>query len=90
MTKPYTRRSAEQWQAILHDQRVSGQSQQRYCEDKGIAFSTFQAWRKRLSSTTAVPEFVEIPRSTPAAPLDSGLTVRVELGAGVVLELSRA
>lgn len=90
MAKPYTRRSPEQWQAILNEQNNSGMSQQKFCEQEGISFGTFQTWRKRLASKPAESAFVEIPRSAPTLPLESGLTVRLELGAGVVLELSRS
>lgn len=90
MAKPYTRRTPEQWQAIFSAQQTSGMSQQRFCEQENISFGTFQTWRKRLASTLTEPSFVEIPRSAPALPLDGGLTIRLELGAGVVLELSRS
>ena len=105
MTQPYVRRNAQQWQQIFEEHTQSGLPQQRFCELNDIAFSTFHSWRKRLEgrsvatargtveATTA--DFVEIPRAaapatTAALPLDNGLRVRIELGAGVVLELSRA
>lgn len=89
MAKPYTRRSLGQWQTILSEQQASGLKQQRFCEQEGISYGSFQTWRKRLMSAAAEPEFVEIPCSQYALPLESGLTVRLELGACVVLELSR-
>lgn len=97
MTQPYVRRNAQQWQKIFEAHGQSGLSQQRFCELNDIAFSTFHSWRKRLADQPVAPaggatDFVEIPRApatTAAPPLDNGLRVRIELGAGVVLELSR-
>ncbi len=90
MSQRYTRRTPEQWQSFVDAQSGSGLSQEAFCKNNGISFGTFQTWRKRLMSEAAKPEFVEIPRSAPNLPLESGLTVRLELGAGVVLELSRS
>ena len=52
-------------------------------------------WRKRLSAQgddprikkTPAPTFIEIGNTM--RPLDAGVTVRLELGSGIVLELSR-
>lgn len=104
MTQPYVRRNAQQWQQIFDKHAQSGLSQQRFCELNDVAFSTFHSWRKRLvgrpvaiagGTVDPIADFVEIPRAaapatTAALPLDNGLRVRIELGAGVVLELSRA
>lgn len=95
MTQRYTRRTPEQWQSILNEQANSGLSQAAFCQRNAIAFATFQTWRKKLNSPTVntSASFVEVPRTEPdgaqALPLDQGLRVRLELGAGVVLELSR-
>lgn len=97
MKKQYIRRTPEQWQSILADQSNSGLSQQNYCLNKNIAFSTFHSWRKRLSGKSAepvsIPDFVELPSvadsQSLASALDDGLQVRVELGGGIVLELFR-
>lgn len=89
-----THRTLSQWQQIVDEQSSSGLSQERFCKDKSISYGTFQTWRRKLKKP-AKPEhnFVEIPRSsateTATLPLDQGLRVRLELGAGVVLELTR-
>lgn len=93
MSQRYTRRTPKQWQLIIDEQASSALSQERFCEHKGLAFSTFQTWRKKLGKSASVEQdFIEIPRPSIEAhrlPLDQGLRVRLELGAGVVLELSR-
>ena len=91
------RRSTDQWRTIFADQASSGLTQQAFCDREGIAMSTFARWRQRLglcagASGDNLP-FVELPRSGEPAltssPLDTGLALRLELGAGVVLELRR-
>lgn len=93
MSQRYTRRTPEQWQQIFADQTTSGLSQELYCKENGISYATFQTWRKKLAGgVDAEHDFVEIPRGRTTRgvlPLDQGLRVRLELGAGVVLELSR-
>ena len=95
MTQRYTRRTPDQWQSIVDEQASSGLCQVAFCKRHEIAYGTFQTWRKKLIQQPlddAAP-FVELPRtdySVPPLPLDQGLRVRLDLGAGVVLELSRA
>jgi hypothetical protein len=89
-----THRTPDQWRQIIDEQSNSQLSQERFCKDKGISYGTFQTWRKKLTRPTNLAQnFVEIPRPTAAEanipPLDQGLRVRLELGAGVVLELTR-
>ena len=89
-----THRTLAQWRQIIDEQSNSALSQERFCKDKGISYGTFQTWRRKLTKPAkAEQNFVEIPRSstteTATLPLDQGLRVRLELGAGVVLELTR-
>lgn len=99
-TRPrHQRRSAEQWRALIEAQARSGLSQKAFCEREGLCAGSFWNWRRRLRQSDAdeparavegamPPAFVEI--GTTSRPLEAGLKVRLELGAGVVLELSRA
>ena len=94
MSKHYTRRSSEQWQKIFDEQSHSGLSQEMFCKENSISYATFQTWRKKLSDKAiSNHDFIEMARPTateqPASPLDQGLRVRLELGAGVILEISR-
>ena len=43
------RRSAEQWAALIAAQAASGLSIAAFCRERGLAVSTFHAWRRRLS-----------------------------------------
>lgn len=44
------RRSAAFWKRAIEDQRQSGVPQSEFCEQHGLALSTFQRWRSRLGS----------------------------------------
>ena len=97
--KRHQRRSAEQWRALIEAQARSGLSQAAFCEREGLCAGSFWNWRRRLQDSVAQvtrdsiaesspPPFVEI--GTTSRALDAGLRVRLDLGAGIVLELSRA
>ncbi|MBP6816903.1 MAG: hypothetical protein KA169_18585 [Burkholderiaceae bacterium] len=91
------RRSPEQWQAIVAAQAASGLNLSAYCRTSGLCAVTLAKWRKRLigelgtpmaANAAPPPSFIELAH--PHRPLDAGIKVRIELGAGIVLELSRA
>ncbi len=89
-------RTEQQWQTILNAHAQSGLSQEAFCQREGVSTGSLTNWRRRLRGearpTTAggeaPPSFIEL--ANPVRPLDAGIKVRIELGAGVVLELSRA
>ena len=43
------RRTPEQWQGLVDQQRDSGLSAMQFCKQKGIGYASFCNWRKRLS-----------------------------------------
>lgn len=45
----YIHRSAEEWQAIIERQKVSGQSGAVYCRENNISPGCFYKWRRQLS-----------------------------------------
>jgi len=47
------RRSAEQWAALIAAQAASGVSIAAFCRERGLAVSTFHAWRRRLGEERA-------------------------------------
>ena len=89
------RRGASEWRALVAAQERSGQSQEMFCKSEGISKASLSNWRRRLrsddkpmpSKAPAPANFIEI--GSTSRPLDAGLRVRLDLGAGVVLELSR-
>lgn len=93
-----TYRPADEWRAIIAAHGVSGLSVSAFCHREDLSPGSFNNWRKRLAaaeqseplrSTTTTPAaaFIELANTRHA--LDAGLKVRLELGAGIVLELSR-
>lgn len=79
MRKHSTRsRGQSWWAAQMKAYEQSGMTQRTFCEEHGLAYSTFSSWRRRLSRENAVvlaaPRFVEIEIPQPAP------RVRVQLG----------
>ena len=48
------RRSAEQWASLIAAQAASGLSIATFCRERGLAVSSFHAWRRRLVEAQAV------------------------------------
>lgn len=94
------RRSAQEWSKILARFERGGQSQREFCEREGLALSTLQWWRRKLSAMDREREhhdgawFVELAEEGAdreefvADPL--GWDVELDLGGGMVLRLRRA
>ncbi|MFC2993672.1 IS66 family insertion sequence element accessory protein TnpA [Halomonas tibetensis] len=99
-TQRHTRYPAEQWQAWIDEQSRSGQSQQVFCEQKGLSKSSFQHWKRRLasgtsvmssSSATASPLFAPVSQPEEDAIDDEprGWEIELDLGDGVCLRFRR-
>jgi transposase-like protein len=85
---------AEKREAVqLH--RASGLSVRSFCEREGLSATCFYRWRAEFSEATAAGSLAAAP--APAAFVDLGplrpsrgrLALRLELGEGVVLEITR-
>ena len=91
----FVRRSAQQWRALIDAQARSGLSIAAFCRAHGVCIGSMDNWRKRLrdedsrprSVEVSPPAFVEIVQ--PMRALNAGVKLRLELGGGIVLELSR-
>lgn len=90
------RRSRAEWREFLASYERSGLSQQTFCEQHGLALSTFCKWRRDLgsaASTVPAPVFAELEvSSSPEAPVDPpadhlGWDIELALGDGVVLRI---
>lgn len=89
--RSYTRRSAQEWSALVDQQLSSGKSAPAYCSEHGVAYASFIQWRKRLAkadssqtSTDATPEFIEL---TAAAPADHPVGTQPNRGSQIVVEV---
>jgi hypothetical protein len=65
-TKRPRRRTAEQWRTIIDRFLKSDLKEKDFCEQEGLAESTFARWRRRFLAEDHVPDFVELQR--PASP----------------------
>jgi hypothetical protein len=91
----YDRRSRTQWCALVAGYEVSGVSQRAFCEQRGVALSTFRYWRGRLAQDagevrTAPPRAVQLVPVQVVAdlPAGTGSGVMLRAGAGVRIELA--
>ena len=83
----YVRRSAAQWSRLIAEQSGSGLSQRRFCEDRGLSYSTFSVWRRRVASGEGeeAAGFVEVTVEPPRREPD--WDVELALGNDVVLRI---
>lgn len=95
------RRSRSQWRRLMADYEASGQSQQVFCHEHGLALSTFARWRRILAEQTlavasdsaAEPQrlFAELrtPLSDRSLAETSPWEIELALGADMVLRMRR-
>lgn len=89
------RRSQAEKRELVRRQSVSGLSVTEFCQREGLASSCFYRWRQELDeapvagslTTTVAPAgFVALGPLRPSA---GRLALRLDLGEGVVLEITR-
>lgn len=95
---------AEYWRELITEQKRSGVSVQRFCEDRGLTEQSFYVWRKRLKKEAPMQfALVQTGSIGPTGGGEAALEVvlktgeRLRIGAGVnvaalrlVLEALRA
>jgi hypothetical protein len=96
MTKSGRRRPAD-WQRLMEEFAASGQTQRAFCDGRGVAYSTFCYWRRRLrkeepsSASCPAPSsgsaLVELPMWVAAGQESSDFRVELDLGNGLILRL---
>ncbi len=88
------RRSAQQWQSFVDQQRVSGLPAPQFCQEQQINYVSFSKWRKRFTdsapkpSLVAPPIFVELTQEQ-QIPVQQW-TAELDLGTGIVLRIAKA
>ena len=81
------RRSREQWQRLLEEQAISGQTQAAFCQAKGLSLASFQNWKRRLAIESSAQPWVELGTLEQAS--NSGWDIELDLGDGICLRLRR-
>ena len=101
MRTSYQSYSADQWQQIMDHYHRSGLNQKTFCQQEGLAMSTFSKWRKQLGLVNNRPavdtpaDFRPLMSSPPLTvtaadeqPRDHGhWDIELTLGAGIILRL---
>lgn len=99
-----TRRSAQEWHALLKACARSGESRRGFCARRNIALSTFDWWQRHVQAESranapapshaadAKALFVELaaPLPVPSKSVVPAWDLELDLGAGVVLRLRRS
>ncbi len=87
------RRSREQWQRLINNQLEGDDTQAEYCQQHGIAVSSFCHWKRRLSQEPASNQSAEDNTwlSLPEQLFSTSNNWRIELdlGGGVCLRFSQ-
>jgi hypothetical protein len=91
MSRPYQRKSSEQWHTLVEAQQQSGLSAAKFCEQHNVGYASFCKWKQRLSNSQNDNEltnadFVDL---SAIAPSSDKWNITLALGDGVELTLSR-
>ncbi len=91
------RRSASEWRSIISDYKSSGLTQHTFCQQHGIAYSSFTTWLTKLNiskpalpAENTAPLFVEVTADKPL--LNSSVSewdVELAFANGTVLRLKQ-
>ena len=91
----WRRRSRQEWQAVIARFAESGLGVEAFCAREGLSESTFRRWRSLLGEPSTQPA---APAIKPTDFINTGtlklggtgrLQLRLDLGDGVILHLSR-
>ena len=98
-TRSYIRRTRQQWKELIELQPGSELSPPKFCEQAGVSYQSFMAWRKKLkmpdTQSTHPPQFVELtaPVNTPVDSESMGVVsewqVELDLGNGIQLRIAQ-
>ena len=84
-----TRRDRSAWEQLMAQYEAGDLSQRSFCEQNGLAYSTFGYWRKQLRQSahneTQPASLIELPMLSTGESRD--WRVELDLGKGMVLRL---
>ena len=88
-TRSNTRRDRSAWEQLMTQYETGNISQRLFCEEHGIAYSTFGYWRKQLRQSVPIEKPSTALVELPMFPLEQAPDWRVELdlGQGIVLRM---
>jgi hypothetical protein len=82
-----TRRTPQQWQALVDDQATSHLSARQYCDQHQLSYQLFCKWRKQ-SNERAPSSLIDLS-SLVGEPTNHAWDIELELGGGMALRLKR-
>ena len=65
----------EKWQKLIEEQKASGTSARRWCQEHAVPMLSFYSWRRRLAGSTS-SGFVEV-HSNAALTSCSGVSIEI-------------
>jgi len=77
-----TRRDRSAWEQLMAQYEAGDLSQRIFCEQHGLAYSTFGYWRKQLRQPASLIELPMLPTGE-----SRDWRVELDLGKGMVLRL---
>ncbi len=87
------RRAAAEWSQVMADYEASELTQRRFCDERGVAYSSFCNWRKRLIRDNAASPLIELPlelngmQTLGSMRPTADWRVELELGQGMVVRI---
>ena len=69
-------KKGKDWQSLIEEQAVSGESQAEFCRKKGISLSLFQYHRSKRGRSSTLPRLVPIVSSVG----DAGSSIELRFG----------
>ena len=85
----YTRRTGDQWQTLIKEQRESGLSAPQFCKQNNIGYASFCQWRKRMAESNPPPASFVALEPQIQLPALSPWAVELQIGAHVVLRIAK-
>jgi hypothetical protein len=77
----------------MSDYESSGLTQRNFCDERGVAYSSFCYWRKRLREENGSSPLIELPVQLNAAEISGAIhpkpdwRVELDLGQGIVVRI---
>ena len=91
-TQTSKRRGQEEWQHLITEQQSSQLSQKAYCQEHCLGLSTFQYWKRKLTTTglpvSSTDTWLELPSGVEGSFVGSW-DIELDLGNGLCLRFKQ-
>ena len=83
------RRNRDEWQRLIDEQAVSGQTQVAFCATRGISVASLRNWKRRRLAAPEVTRESWLELGTLAEAKSAAWDIELDLGDGICLRLRR-